>query len=62
MPVPLLGSLLSFTSGHFSQPQFYFFSTHHSLFTSTLFRELFAIFFPSLRLVLVLYSPEPSLL
>src|SRR5277367_410674 len=35
--LPLLGSLLSFSSGHFSQPQFYFSSAHYSLLTLLLF-------------------------
>jgi hypothetical protein len=58
-PYPRHSSLLGFSSGHFSRPRFYFaLLTAHS----TLFRELFAIFFPSLCLALVLYPPESSLL
>src|SRR5271155_3958872 len=32
--LPLLGSLLSFSSSHFSQPRFYFSSAHCSLLTA----------------------------
>jgi hypothetical protein len=43
--LPLLGSLLSFFSGHFSRPRFYFSSTHCFLLTLLLFVKLHLIHF-----------------